>query len=153
MSYQSTKPSRSVWGFKGSPHAIQRIFYLCLALSDQFCIRKVLIMLWLISVSYLLTFQFYLTRLCSFVHECMNMVWWSPCSITLYVCRVPSDVGSASPCRHLNFSPHSVLHCECLHPFLLSLSCALSLLIHLLPPSSYSPITSTTHPSHPHTRV
>lgn len=27
------------------------------------------------------------------------------------------------------------------------------LLIHLLPPSSYSPITSTTHPSHPHTRL
>lgn len=61
----------------------------------------------------------------------MNVVWWSPCSITVCVCRVLSDVGSASPCRHLNFSPRSV-HRECLHLLLCSLSLFLSISLSLI---------------------
>lgn len=65
------------------------------------------------------------------------------------VCRVSSDVGSASPCKHLNFSPHSVLHWMSASSPALSRSLSLSLLIHLLPrlPTlpSHQPPTPHTH--------
>lgn len=48
----------------------------------------------------------------------------------LCMCRVLSDVHSASPCRHLNFSPHSV-HRECLNLLLCSLSVFLSISLSL----------------------
>lgn len=125
ISYQSNGLSID-WGFKGNlgqnkvlPYSrnIPSVFgakYPYLLVGDQLNIGRVVLMLWLISVLYMLPFQYrgnVYMPLCSFANGSMNMVRWSPCSITLYVCHVPSDVGSASPFRLLNFSPRSVLYC------------------------------------------
>lgn len=68
--------------------------------------------------------------------------------LRIRMCHVLWDVGSASPGRHLNFSPCCVIHYSVLHESVCgyTLSCSLrSLSIHLPPLSASPPQPLTPH--------
>lgn len=137
MSYQDTELIRSVWRFKGSPHANQRIFHLCLALSDH--IRKVLMMLWLdqciVYAAFSVLPNVYLS-LCSFVHEFINIVWWSPAHFLCMCVVFPQTWVLLHPADTLIFH-----HTLCYTVNVCTLSCSLSIPLD----SSTSPILLLSH--------
>lgn len=139
MSYQDTELTRSVGRFKGSPHANQRIFHLCLALSDQFHIRKVLMMLWLdeciVYAAFSVLPNVYLS-LCSFVHEFINIVWWSPAHFLCMCVVFPQTWVLLHPADTLIFH-----HTLCYTVNVCTLSCSLSIPLD----SSTSPILLLSH--------